>query len=67
MGRRDLEHLTNWNDPKYALLKNLLRFSKNIEIEIDYYTAKTAIYVMKAINKFAPEKKIHIRCGSDNV
>lgn len=60
MSQEDAEHPTNCNDPGYRVLKNLLRFSKNIEIELDKQNTKTAIDLMYAINKFAPEKSIRL-------
>ncbi len=61
MSQEDVEHPTNWNEPGYSVLKNLLRFSKNVEIDFVEWNTKTAIKVMYAINKFAPEKRIRLR------
>ena len=45
----------------------MLRFSKNIGIEVYYSNAQACIKVMYAINKFAPEKRIHLRICSENM
>ena len=55
-----MKHITDWNDPEYSVLKNLLRFSKSIEISIDDYNSESALKTMYAINKYAPETKIYL-------
>ena len=65
MSQEDVEHTTNWNEPGYSVLKNLLRFSNNVEIDFSEWNTETAIKVMYEINKFAPEKRIRLRINLD--
>ena len=65
MSQEDVELPSNCNDPGFSVLKNLLRFSKNVEIDICEWNTQTAIQVMYAINKFAPEKRIRLRIDMD--